>query len=1154
MRKIFSLIAAVLFAGSMMADNFVPVTDASTLADGDQIIITDVDAATAISTLQKSNNRGVTTVALTDGVIVPGENVQIITLVAAEANFMLQVGEDAYLYAASNSSNYLKTANAETVGDNGKFAISITEGVASVIAQGTNSRNDLRYNPSASCFSCYASTTSVEAGLKIFKKDGGVVPPTPAVAAPVIAGEVEFTETTEATITCATEGAVIYYTLDGTEPTSESAVYSAPITLSETTTVKAIAAAGEDLSAVVEKTFTKVEPLPEPTDCATAAAAALSVSANNELYNNGAVYTIEGYVTSIKTAYSDQYHNISFWMADTQDGGEVIQAYRAVCASEADAPAVGDKVAVTGSLTKYNTTPEFAAGCTYVIAPAPIVGVETIYDWAANIGTTIFGGNSNITTGTVKIHENTDEVNGIKFGSSYVYADGKYIAIKPAEGGFQAGDEISLSVVFNNSDVTKYCMVDLRAADGDTRIWMSDSLSTLNGRNAGDPVVQTYTLEADQDSLFLGRYGNTGMFVTLLKVTRALVPPTPQPTVNYYVAGSMNEWGPAEAYMLTPNNESLYEGEFTFAANDEFKVIGFDGTNTTWYPGGMGNNFQITEAGDYKITFNPAGNVEGWYEGYFNVIMKEEPIAPTTCAEAAEAALSVENNNDLYNDGAVYTIEGYVTSIKTAYSDQYHNISFWMADTRDGGEVLQAYRAVCASEADAPAVGDKVAVTGSLTKYNTTPEFAAGCTFVITERAPIIGGPKYYVAGSMNNWGPSEAYELVATENDGEYAGEFTFAANDEFKVIGLEGDVTTWYPGGMGNNFQITEAGDYKIFFRPAGNVEGWYEGFFNVIMKETPIVPQYEVAEAIAAGLQENDEVLVRGVITKMEFKGKNFAKYGSVNVYVADATGAEGEFEFFNCYSLNADTFRTSIPNYDPESASWAQFNEVADENGNAIHVGDTVIAFGKYKLYNTTHELNQGCYLVDIKHAPVAPADTIALEFNTENTTYAYVDNQYFSDYGTTDIYLSDININTSTYQFEGDGNYLVLDFYPENANNVTGVYQAQDETLDLEYTYLLTINGTDTAFVEFADGAIQVEIGEVDKEHGLAQLAVGGMLMSTDGDIYTVMALVIAYYDFLPEEGVENVVLDPKAIKRFENGSIVIEKNGKAYNINGAQIR
>jgi hypothetical protein len=193
-------------------------------------------------------------------------------------------------------------------------------------------------------------------------------------------------------------------------------------------------------------------------------------------------------------------------------------------------------------------------------------------------------------------------------------------------------------------------------------------------------------------------------------------------------------------------------------------------------------------------------------------------------------------------------------------------------------------------------------------------------------------------------------------------------------------------------------------------------------------------------------------------------------------------------------------------------------------------------------------------VDIKHAPVAPADTIKLDFNTENTTYAFVDNQYFVEYGTTDIYLSDINVNTSTNAFEGDGNYLVLDFYPENANNVTGAYQAQDETLDLEYTYMLTINGTDTAFVEFADGAIQVEIGEVNKELGMAQLAVGGTLISTEGDIYAITALVIAYYDFLPEEGVEDVVLDPKAIKRLVNGNVVIIKNGVHYNVNGQVIK
>ena len=319
-------------------------------------------------------------------------------------------------------------------------------------------------------------------------------------------------------------------------------------------------------------------------------------------------------------------------------------------------------------------------------------------------------------------------------------------------------------------------------------------------------------------------------------------------------------------------------------------------------------------------------------------------------------------------------------------------------------------------------------------------------------------------------------------------------------------------------------------------------------------PAVPQYEVAEAIAAGLADDTEILVRGVITKMEIKGKNFAKYGSVNIYVADATGAEGEFEFYNCYALDADTFRTTTPAYDATSTAWAQLTEAVDGNGNAVHVGDTVIALGKYKLYNSTHELNTGCYLVDVKHAPVAPADTIKLDFNTENTTYAFVDNKYFSEYGSTDIYLSDININASTYEFEGDGNYLVLDFYPENANNVTGVYQAQDETLDLEYTYMLTINGTDTAVVEFVDGAIQVEIGEVNKEYGMAQLALAGQLISTEGDIYAITALVIAYYDFLPEEGVEDVVIDPKAIKSIVNGQVVIEKAGKTYNVNGTVIR
>ena len=70
-----------------------------------------------------------------------------------------------------------------------------------------------------------------------------------------------FTEAQSVTISCATDGATIYYTTDGSTPTMSSTAYSAPFTVSETTTVKAIAVLnGYTDSEVAEATYTKVEP------------------------------------------------------------------------------------------------------------------------------------------------------------------------------------------------------------------------------------------------------------------------------------------------------------------------------------------------------------------------------------------------------------------------------------------------------------------------------------------------------------------------------------------------------------------------------------------------------------------------------------------------------------------------------------------------------------------------------------------------------------------------------------------------------------------------------------------------------------------------------------------------------------------------------
>ena len=78
-----------------------------------------------------------------------------------------------------------------------------------------------------------------------------------ASGVPTISGTDKFSDRTDVTIT-ATPGAIIYYTTDDTVPTNRSQQYNTPITLTETTTIKAIAIEnGHIMSDMVGMAFTK---------------------------------------------------------------------------------------------------------------------------------------------------------------------------------------------------------------------------------------------------------------------------------------------------------------------------------------------------------------------------------------------------------------------------------------------------------------------------------------------------------------------------------------------------------------------------------------------------------------------------------------------------------------------------------------------------------------------------------------------------------------------------------------------------------------------------------------------------------------------------------------------------------------------------------
>ena len=87
------------------------------------------------------------------------------------------------------------------------------------------------------------------------------------VEAPMFTPEAcEFTASQSVTLSCATADAVIYYTTDGTEPTTGSTVYTSAITLTATATVKAIAVKDGVSSEVASATFTLSAPEPFEAD------------------------------------------------------------------------------------------------------------------------------------------------------------------------------------------------------------------------------------------------------------------------------------------------------------------------------------------------------------------------------------------------------------------------------------------------------------------------------------------------------------------------------------------------------------------------------------------------------------------------------------------------------------------------------------------------------------------------------------------------------------------------------------------------------------------------------------------------------------------------------------------------------------------------
>ncbi len=136
------------------------VTSDSQLQTGKTYLIVNTASSKALSKTQNSNNRAAANVDITDNIIKETGDACELTLGGTTGSWTFYDSDKSgYLYAASSSSNYLRTQTTNNA--DGTWSIAIAaDGTATIKAQGSNTRNLLRYNNSASngnLFSCYSS-------------------------------------------------------------------------------------------------------------------------------------------------------------------------------------------------------------------------------------------------------------------------------------------------------------------------------------------------------------------------------------------------------------------------------------------------------------------------------------------------------------------------------------------------------------------------------------------------------------------------------------------------------------------------------------------------------------------------------------------------------------------------------------------------------------------------------------------------------------------------------------------------------------------------------------------------------------------------------------------------------------------------------------
>ena len=308
-----------------------------------------------------------------------------------------------------------------------------------------------------------------------------------------------------------------------------------------------------------------------------------------------------------------------------------------------------------------------------------LINYSTSQDGITNGGTTTFD--------AVKINVNTVSTPCIKFANSYS-TEGKVNDNKVAlnvEGGFKAGDKITLAGYFNNADDTKQAAVEIFTINSDdTPNVLFTSQPFINGRTSSATATEeSYILEADADVLYVGRKGNTAACVTLFKVVRGDEPTPPSSAAIDYPASQdgITNGGTTtfDAVKINVNTVSTPCIKFANSYSTEGKVN--DNKVALNVEGGFKAGDKITLAG----YFNNADDTKQAAVEIFtinsddtpNVLFTSQPFinGRTSSATATEESYILEADADVLYVGRKGNTAACITLLKVTQATAVENVA-----------------------------------------------------------------------------------------------------------------------------------------------------------------------------------------------------------------------------------------------------------------------------------------------------------------------------------------------------------------------------------------------------------------------------------------------------------------------------------------------